>query len=137
VPKLELQKQTGMVQFDSDKAQMSLADFLRTEQGKDMAGLTGGIQGGYGTLAGMHYDPGSILDVFHEAYGGTHDFLGGSISGFYGEDGNARGGLSMLENRLYGVWSGLALVPSTPFALSEALPPEAWNTLDILLRAIK
>ena len=137
VPELELQRATGMVQFDPDAAQMSLADFLRTEQGKDMAGLTGGIQGGDGTFAGMHYDPGSILDVFHEAYGGTHDFIGGSLSGFYGQDGNARDGLSTLEKRLYAVWSGLVLVPSTPFAFSEVLPPEAWKTLDILLGAVE
>ncbi|GAB3330375.1 hypothetical protein GCM10027565_21040 [Bordetella tumulicola] len=137
VPKLDLHKQTGMVQFEPKNAKMSLADFLQTDRGRGMGGFTGGIQGSQGMLAGMHYDSGSIFDVLHEAYGGTHDFVGGSLSGFYGQDGNARDGLSSLQQRLYGIWSGLALIPSTPFALSEALPPAAWKILDILLEALK
>src|SRR5690606_12711498 len=62
IPKLELNEQR-MVQFDVVAAQMSLADFLQTTEGKGMSGFTGGIQGGEGTLGGMHYSPGSFLDL--------------------------------------------------------------------------
>ena len=51
-----------------------------------------------------------------------------------GDQGNARRGLTPAQNFMYEIWTGIALVPATPFALSEALPPQAWKALDILLR---
>ena len=133
IPKLELDG-NGRVQFDPSRAEMSLAKFLESDPGKEMPGPTGGNQGGPGTLLGLAYSPGGVLDLAHEAYGGSHDFIGGTLSGFYDEQGNARRGLTPLQKRMYETWTGIALVPATPFALSEALPPQAWKALDILLR---
>ena len=133
IPKLELNG-NGRVQFDRKAAGMSLAQFLEDGKGKEMAGPTGGNQGGPGTLLGFGYSPGGILDLAHEAYGGPHDFIGGTLSGFYDEQGNAKRGLTPAQNFMYETWTGIALVPATPFALSEALPPQAWKALDILLR---
>ncbi|MFY2998158.1 hypothetical protein ACOTIX_03275, partial [Achromobacter xylosoxidans] len=133
IPKLALDG-NGRVQFDPSQAGMTMAEFLETDRGKEMPGPTGGNQGGPGTLLGFAYPPGGILDLAHEAYGGSHDFIGGTLSGFYDEQGNARRGLTPLQKGMYETWTGIALVPATPFALSEALPPQAWRALDILLR---
>lgn len=125
-----------MVQFDKDVVNMGLSECLdQTPEGRRMAGLTGGYQGRRGTFNGEPYAPGGVLDLLHEAYGGSHDFIGGTLSGYYDEQGNARRGLTEMERKLYELWSTVALVPSTPFALSEALPPQAWQALDILLGA--
>lgn len=133
IPRLELDG-NGRVQFDRKAAKMTMAQFLENKDGKEMAGPTGGNQGGPGTLLGFAYSPGGILDLAHEAYGGSHDFIGGTLSGFYDEQGNAKRGLTPLQKGMYETWTGIALVPATPFALSEALPPQAWKALDILLR---
>ncbi|MFY3707480.1 hypothetical protein ACOTD8_28255, partial [Achromobacter dolens] len=133
IPKLELDG-NGRVQFDPSRAEMSLAKFLESDPGKEMPGPTGGNQGGPGTLLDLAYSPGGILDLAHEAYGGSHDFIGGTLSGFYDEQGNAKRGLTPLQKGMYETWTGIALVPATPFALSEALPPHAWKALEILLR---
>lgn len=98
-----------------------------------MAGATGGIQGRSGSFFGRPYSVGGVLDYFHESYGGSHDFIGGTLSGYYDEQGNARRGLTDTERKLYEIWSVIVLVPSTPFALSEALPAQAWQALDTLL----
>lgn len=133
IPKLALDG-NGRVQFDPSQAGMTMAKFLESDPGKEMSGPTGGNQGGPGTLLGFAYPPGGILDLAHEAYGGSHDFIGGTLSGFYDEQGNARRGLTPLQKGMYEIWTDIALVPATPFALSEALPPQAWRALDILLR---
>ncbi|WP_238892121.1 hypothetical protein, partial [Achromobacter insuavis] len=133
IAKLAVDK-NGRVQFKALNPEMTLAQFLETEKGKEMAGPTGGNQGGPGTLAGRPYSPGGVLDLMHEAYGGSHDFISGTLSGYYDEQGNARRGLPPAQNFMYEIWTGIALVPATPFALSEALPPQAWKALDILLK---
>ena len=131
-PKLDMSK--GIVRFDVDRAGMTLDQFLNTPEGKEMAGTTGGNQSGPGKLGRWSYSPGSILDLVHEAYGGSHDHIGGSLSGYYDKDGNAKRGLTPAEQRFYGIWSGAAILLATPFALSEALPPQAWQAIDILLK---
>ncbi|CAM4016641.1 Filamentous haemagglutinin FhaB/tRNA nuclease CdiA-like TPS domain-containing protein [Bordetella tumbae] len=136
VPILDLHE-SGMVQFDPEKAQMSLAKFLLTAEGADMSGFTGGIQGGEGTLGGKSYRQGGVLDLFHEAYAGTHDVIGGTVSGLYDAEGNAQRGMTPTKRTLYEIWSGVALVPATPFALSEILSPEAWHVIDTLLNLKK
>ncbi|WP_238922500.1 two-partner secretion domain-containing protein [Achromobacter ruhlandii] len=133
IPKLELDGD-GFVRFDRSKARMTMAQFLESDLGKEMSGPTGGNQGGPGTLLGFPYSPGGILDLAHEAYGGSHDFIGGTLSGYYDEQGNARRGLTPVQDFIYETWTAIALVPATPFALAEALPPQAWKALDILLR---
>ncbi|WP_395757729.1 hypothetical protein [Achromobacter sp. EB05] len=133
IPKLELDGD-GLVRFDPSRAEMSMAKFLESDPGKEMSGSTGGNQGGPGTVFGFPYSPGGLLDLVHEAYGGSHDFIGGTLSGSYDEQGNAKRGLTALQKGMYETWTGIALLPATPFALSEALPPQAWKALDILLR---
>ncbi|MFY3149229.1 hemagglutinin repeat-containing protein [Achromobacter xylosoxidans] len=133
IPKLELDG-NGRVRFDPSQVGMTMAEFLESDLGKEMSGPTGGNQGGPGTLLGFAYSPGGILDLAHEAYGGSHDFIGGTLSGYYDEQGNARRGLTPVQDFIYETWTAIALVPATPFALSEALPPQAWKALDILLR---
>ncbi|EFV83539.1 hypothetical protein [Achromobacter xylosoxidans] len=133
IPKLELDG-NGFVRFDRSKARMTMAQFLESDLGKEMSGPTGGNQGGPGTVFGFPYSPGGLLDLAHEAYGGSHDFIGGTLSGFYDQEGNARRGLTSFQKGMYDTWTGIALLPATPFALSEALPPQAWKALDMLLR---
>ena len=136
LPKLMLTEQ-GMVEFVPDKVKgnLSLAEFLTQDpDGKKMSGLTGGIQGAQGTLNDWPYTPDGILDFMHESFGGSHDFISGTLSGYYDEQGNARRGLSKTQENLYEVWAAVALLPSAPFAMSEALPSEAWAVLDILLK---
>jgi len=134
IPKLEL-TQDGMVQFDRRHIGKSLQEFLSTDpEGQRLAGLTGGIQGGQGTLNGKLYNLGGLLDHVHESYAGPHDFISGTLSGFYDEQGNGRSGLGESAKIAYEIWAALALIPSTPFALSEALSPEAWRALDVLIK---
>jgi len=37
----------------------------------------------------------------------------------------------------YETWSGVALVPSAPFAAAQGLPPEVWKAISILLGAAR
>lgn len=127
----------GLVQFDAQEAGDSLAEYLASANGQAMAGLTGGIQGSESTLGGMKYGPDSILDLVHEAFGGTHDFVGGSLSGLYDQEGNARRRRTASERVVHEIWSGVALVPSIPFAMSEILPAEAWKVLNLLAKLKK
>lgn len=127
----------GMIEFDPDKVKgnLSLAEFLTQDsEGKKMSGLTGGIQGAQGTLNDWPYAPNGALDFMHESFGGSHDFISGTLSGYYDDQGNARRGLSKTQENLYQIWAAVALLPSAPFAMSEALPSEAWRVLDVLLK---
>jgi filamentous hemagglutinin len=45
--------------------------------------------------------------------------------------------MSQLERTIYNTWSGIAIAPSTPFAMSELLPPQVWQAISILLKAAK
>ena len=136
IPKLLLDD-NNRVEFDPGKVkEMSLADFLAKDpEGKKMSGLTGGVQGGQGTLNDWPYPLGNILDFIHESYGGSHDFISGTSSGYYDGKGNARRGLSKAQESAYEIWAAVALLPSTPFAMSEALPSEAWRALYVLFKA--
>jgi len=81
-----LDLKNGMVQWNSDGADgKSLTDWLKTDEGQKMAGLTGGIQGMKGTLFGEPYAAGSWQDKLIEAFGGTHDVIGGQAVGLYEE----------------------------------------------------
>ncbi|MGM0516884.1 MAG: hemagglutinin repeat-containing protein, partial [Pseudomonadota bacterium] len=136
MPKLELNSE-GMVQFDPIAAGMELDEFLETPEGRDMAGLTGGIQGWKGTLFGVPYAPGSWQDQLIEAFAGSHDYIGGQLSGLYDEQGNARQGMSDAQSKAYDIWSGTAIPVATPFAAAELLPPEVWNGISIVLESAR
>jgi len=128
----------GQVQFDTEAAGMKLADFLKTEQGQELSGSTGGMQGWVGTLFGKPYLPSSMPDKVIEAFSGTHDFVGGKLSGLYDEQGNATRGRSEITTKAQNTWSATgAIVISTPFAAAELLPAEVWNAISILLKNAK
>lgn len=102
-----------------------------------MLGATGGLQGGAATLMGRTYPPGGVVDRVIKAFAGEHDYIGGQLPGFYGEDGNRRQGMTKAETNVNDAWSAMAIVPSTPFAMAELLPPEVWKAISILLGAAK
>lgn len=129
--------ENGNVQFDPKKAGMSLKDFLASDKAKDMYGPTGGIQGYTGTLFGIPYEPGSWQDRLIEAFAGTHDVIGGKTFNLYDARGNARRGMSNAERTAQNVWSAVAVIPSTPFAASELLPPGIWQAISTLLKAAR
>jgi len=78
-----------------------------------------------------------VIDKVVEAFSGTHDMIGGKLAGLYDGEGNARRGRSGLVSTAQEVWSGVAIVPSTPFAMSEVLPAQVWQAISILLRSSK
>jgi filamentous hemagglutinin len=128
----------GMVQWNKEGADgKTLAAFLESPEGQKMAGATGGIQGMQGTLFGEPYAAGSWQDKLIEAFGGTHDHIGGKVSGLYDEQGNARREMTKAENTAYNIWAAAAIVPSAPFAMATLLPPEVWKAISILLGAAK
>jgi len=132
IPVLKLEN--GMVQYDETKAEMPFDDFLLTKDGKKMSGLTGGVQGLEGTMAGKPYAPNSFWDHLVESFAGTHDTIGGDVTGLYDKQGNTARGRTEAIKLVYEVWSAVAIVPSAPFAMSDALPSEAWQVLDVLLK---
>jgi len=115
----------------------SFEKFMETQEGKKMIGPTGGVQGGKGRLFGMDYEAGSWQDQLIEAFGGTHDMIGGKLSGLYDEQGNAKRGMSKTTSGAYDAWAGVAIVPAAPFAFSEYLSPEVWKAISIFLNAAK
>ena len=128
----------GQVQFDVEKAGMSLSEFLKSDEGKKSSGPTGGIQGWEGTLFGKPYQAGSWQDKLIEAFSGTHDFVGGSLSGLYDEQGNIKRGMTDTEQSIYdNLVTTTAIVPATPFAMAEFLPPQVWQAISILLKGAK
>jgi len=103
-----------------------------------MLGPTGGVQGLQGTLFGVPYSRGSWQDKLIEAFGGTHDVIGGKLTGLYDSQGNIKQGMSDAERAVYnyGVTT-TAILPSIPFAAAQGLPPEVWKAISILLSAAK
>jgi filamentous hemagglutinin len=128
--------ETGLIEFLPEAAELkSLDEFLSTPDGIKMAGLTGGIQGAKGTLFGVPYQAGSWQDQLVEAFAGTHDMVGGKLSGLYDEQGNATRDRSYLVKKAQDTWSASgAIVVSTPFAMSELLTPEMWTAISVLLK---
>jgi len=96
-----------------------------------------GIQGWKGTLFGIPYAAGSWQDNLIEAFGGTHDFIGGQVTGLYDAQGNTKRGMSETERFIRDRISEVALLPSSPFAMSELLPPEVWKAISIFVGAAK
>lgn len=123
----------GKIQFTAG----SLTAFLETEEGKKMFGPTGGIQGWIGALFNIPYEAGSWQDKLIESFSGTHDHIGGKLSGLYDEQGNIRRGMTDKEQMIYNAWSGIAIVPSSPFAFAELLTPEVWQALGVILKGSK
>jgi filamentous hemagglutinin len=126
------------VQFKGD-----LQSFLDSPEGQKMAGATGGVQGAEGSLfkgtfMGSTYTAGSWQDKLIESFAGTHDFVGGKLSGLYDDQGNATRGRSAIVSGAQEAWSmSGAIAVSTPFAAAQALPPEVWKAISILIGAAR
>ncbi len=124
----------GLVKFNTDKAGISLEQFLVTSDGQKMSGLTGGLQGAKGTLFGLPYEAGGWIDKLIESFAGTHDLIGGQIAGLYDTQGNIKQNLSNAERVLHERVADFAVLPATPFAMAELLPPAVWQAIYILLK---
>jgi filamentous hemagglutinin len=111
--------------------------FLKTEDGqKILSAPFGGLQGGDRTwLFGSSYDKGGFVDKLLESFAGPHDAIGGSATGRYNKQGNAKEGMSGAENTAYNAASFFALFPAAPFAAAQGLPPEIWKAISIFLKA--
>src|SRR5690606_37802698 len=128
----------GMVRWNRKEADgKSLVEWLKTDEGRKVSGPFGDIQGKKGSIFGIPYTDGSWQDYLVEAFGGSHDYIGGQISGLYDEQGNAKRGMTEAEAKSYGVWSAVALAPSAPFAAATLLPPDVWKAISIMLGATK
>jgi filamentous hemagglutinin len=102
------------------------------------ADKAGGVQGYKGTLFGKPYEAGSWQDKLIESFAGTHDFIGGKLTGLYDDQGNATRGRDSLTRNAQDAWSATGAVAlSSPFAAAQGLPPEVWNAISILLKAAK
>ncbi|SMB21515.1 Adhesin HecA 20-residue repeat x2 (fragment) [Sterolibacterium denitrificans] len=134
---LNLNEKGQVVFLPSEADGKTLAEFLETDEGKKAAGLTGGIQGWKGTFFGIPYAAGSWMDKLVESFGGSHDFLGGQVTGLYDEQGNIKRDMSDIERAAYNTWSVAAIVPSAPFAMAELLPPQVWQAISIFLKDAK
>ena len=115
----------------------TVEDYLASSAGQSAAGLTGGNQGATGTLAGIQYPPGGLVDQIIEAYAGTHDFIGGQVARLYDDQGNTKQNMSATERTAHEVWSDVAILPATPFAAATALPPQVWNAIAAILQVLK
>jgi filamentous hemagglutinin len=86
----------------------------------------------------MPYEAGSWQDKLIEAFGGSHDVIGGQVTGLYDEQGNIRRGMTDTERKVYdNLVTTTALVPATPFAAATLLPAEVWKAISILLKGAK
>ena len=83
----------------------------------------------------MPYEKGGMVDKLLEAFAGPHDLIGGKVSGLYDEQGNIKRGMSETDIKVYDAWSGVALVPASPFAAAQALPREVWQAMSVLIKA--
>ncbi|MDH0074928.1 hemagglutinin repeat-containing protein [Stenotrophomonas maltophilia] len=125
----------GYVQWDMKKAEMSLADFLKTPDGLKMAGLTGGIQGIQGTLAKKPYAAGGWQDQLIEHFAGPHDMIGGQLAGLYDAQGNARRDRGTAVSTFHEGWTVVAIPVAAPFAMAKGLPPGVWQAITQLIKA--
>jgi len=63
-----------------------------------------------------------------EAFGGTHDYIGGQITGLYDAHGNTKRRMDSTERFMRDRVSELAILPSAPFAMAEFLPPRGLDS---------
>lgn len=130
-------RQVLWIATDENNNPISLSAFLESPEGQRMAGLTGGVQGAQGTLFGIPYTAGSWQDKLIEAFGGSHDVIGGQAAGFYDDHGNAPRGRGTSEKVANEIWTAIAIAPSAPFAAAALLPPEVWKAISIMLEGAK
>ncbi len=122
----------------TDGTRQTYAEFLQTEVGKKMLDAPfGGQQGSGRTWLFGEYPKGGVVDKLLETFAGPHDTIGGKWSGLYDDLGNTTRGRSDEVKAAHEVWSGVALVPTAPFAAAKGFPPEIWKAIGIFLKAGK
>jgi filamentous hemagglutinin len=135
---LNQNKEIQFIARDEAGNRLTIEQFLKTPEGKEMAGATGGVQGVAGTLFGVPYAPGSWQDKLIESFAGSHDFIGGKLTGLYDEQGNATRRRDETTKNFQNAWSASgAIVLSAPLAAAEGTSPEVWKAIGILLGAGK
>jgi len=104
--------------------------------------ITGANQGYNGTLGSkdflfgvIEYKAGDLIDQVIEAFGGSHDYMGGQAVGSYDDKGNKKRGMSGIENGTRGQVSVVALVPAAPLAMADLISPEMWHGINVLLKS--
>lgn len=85
----------------------------------------------------MPYEAGGWQDKLIEAFSGTHDMVGGKITGLYDDQGNIKRGMTGSESTGYDNLAAVAILPSSPFAAASLLPPDVWNAIAIMLKVAK
>ena len=135
---LNQNKEIQFIGKDAAGNSMTIEQFLATPEGQKMSGLTGGVQGMAGTLFGIEYKAGSWQDKLVEAFAGSHDFIGGKLSGLYDDQGNIKRGMTDTERAIYDKGITIGAIPlAAPFAAAEGISPEVWKAIGILLGAGK
>lgn len=77
----------------------------------------------------------SWQDKLIEAFAGSHDVIGGKLSGLYDNQGNAEQGRGAVTNAAQEAWSASgAIIGAAPFAAAQGLPPEVWKAIGVLLK---
>lgn len=130
---------SGSVEFlAKEGGPQTIDQFLKTESGKKMAGITGGVQGAQGTLYGIPYAPGSWIDALVESFAGAHDMIGGKLVGVYDAHGNIKRGRDPVIGRLQDYWSLTgAVAASAPFAMATLIPSDVWIAISIFLKGAR
>ena len=120
--------------FKGDSKYPTFADLMKdtTEVGS-MFGLTGGfqpVQGGW-YLPGLTipYNKGDFSDDLIESFAGTHDYLGGQIWGWYGDDGNTSRNRNPFQNIASDTTTYVAIPASAPAALADFLNSDMFQLL--------
>ena len=75
----------------------------------------------------------STADHVVEAFAGSHDYTGGDKPGLYDSQGNKRQDLTHIEDRMYNVWSEVAVPLNTPLAMAKVLPSPVWDAIQKLV----
>lgn len=99
-------------------------------------GATGGFQpvkGGW-YLPGLTipYEKGSISDKLVESFAGTHDYIGGQMWGWYGDDGNTSRNRNKFQNAASSTTTVVAIPASAPAALADFLNSDIFQLLNKL-----
>jgi filamentous hemagglutinin len=77
----------------------------------------------------------SVYNLIHHYIAGTHDTIGGKLSGWHDKQGNIKRGMSEAERNTYDTKiTTSAIVPSIPFAVAEFLSAEAWKAISVLIK---
>jgi filamentous hemagglutinin len=123
--------------YEGDDKYPTFADLMKDKKAVGgMFGATGGFQpvkGGW-YLPGLTipYEKGSISDKLVESFAGTHDYIGGQMWGWYGDDGNTSRNRNKFQNAASSTTTVVAIPASAPAALADFLNSDIFQLLNKL-----